>query len=273
MQEGNPLRVLRAVHHEPVAPVAFPHTKIVLVTSGWTHLTHRDYLVPLAEGDISILPSGARVGGEPLPTAETVTLYLNPDYLRQQLTWTHRQVPLAALLDSAADGAGDIVPISPPAQRRRALIDQARALAHTDSARSAPSLRLLGGALSLIATLDLADGLARPVIPRREVRVTVEAMRADITRRWTATDLSRAVSLSHSQLVRLFNAAFGEPPITVLQRLRAEHLASLLLTTNWSVQRCAAAVGWNDAGHASRMMIRFHGLTPSRYRRMIHHHR
>lgn len=273
MQEGNPLRVLRAVHRAPIAPVAFPHTKIVLITSGWTRLAHRDYLVPLAEGDLAILPSGARVGGEPLPTVETVTLYLDPNYLRQQLIWTHRQVPLAALLDSAADGAGDIVAISPPVARRRALIDQARALARAGSTRSTPSLRLLGGALTLIATLDSCDALTRPAIPRREVRETVDAMRADIARRWTAVDLSRAANLSHSQLVRLFNAAFGEPPITVLQRLRAERLASLLLTTDWSIQQCATAVGWNDAGYACRMMIRFHGLTPSRYRRMINHRR
>ncbi|MGO2933932.1 hypothetical protein, partial [Microbacterium sp.] len=132
--------------------MAFPQTKIVLVTSGWTHLTHRDYVVPLAEGDLAILPSGAHVGGEPLPKTETVTLYFDPSYLRQQLTWTRRQGPLAALLNSAADGAGDIVPIRPPAKCRRALIDQAHTLAHTDSAWSAPSLRLLGGALSLIAT-------------------------------------------------------------------------------------------------------------------------
>ncbi|MEB4613774.1 AraC family transcriptional regulator [Leucobacter sp. M11] len=202
-----------------------------------------------------------------------MTLYFDPSYLRQQLTWSSRQVAFAALLESAADGAGDIIPIRPPDRHRRMLIDQACALARADSARSAPSLRLLGEALTLIAALDQSDGMVRPTIPRREVRAAVDAMRSDIARRWTAADLSCAVNLSQSQVVRLFNAAFGEPPITVLQRLRAERLASLLLTTDLSVQQCATTVGWKDAGHACRMMIRFHGLTPTRYRRMSHLHR
>lgn len=53
----------------------------------------------------------------------------------------------------------------------------------------------------------------------------------------------------------------------VLTRMRVERLAELLLTTDWTVQRCAEAVGWIDPCYASRIMKRIYGITPSEYRK------
>ena len=53
----------------------------------------------------------------------------------------------------------------------------------------------------------------------------------------------------------------------VLARMRVEKLAELLLTTDWTVQRCADAVGWFDPCYATRIMKRLYGITPSEYRK------
>lgn len=80
-------------------------------------------------------------------------------------------------------------------------------------------------------------------------------------------DLSRLASLSRSQLTRAFNSSLGISPVQVLARLRVEKLAELLLTTDWTVQRCAEAVGWLDPCYATRIMKRLYRITPSEYRK------
>ncbi|WP_140403516.1 helix-turn-helix transcriptional regulator [Brevibacterium sp. Mu109] len=104
-------------------------------------------------------------------------------------------------------------------------------------------------------------------IPRREVRVIVAAFRRDLARPWSMARLSRQANLSTSQLTRAFNSAYGVSPMRLLARLRVEGLAELLQTTNWTVQECAAAVGWHDADHAAKMMKHIYGITPSEFRK------
>ncbi|SMY05010.1 AraC-type DNA-binding protein [Brevibacterium aurantiacum] len=118
--------------------------------------------------------------------------------------------------------------------------------------------------------LDRLTGVVTPTalaIPRREVRVIVAAFRRDLARPWSMARLSRQANLSTSQLTRAFNSAYGVSPMRLLARLRVEGLAELLQTTNWTVQECAAAVGWHDADHAAKMMKHIYGITPSEFRK------
>lgn len=91
----------------------------------------------------------------------------------------------------------------------------------------------------------------------------VAAFRRDLAHPWIMARLSRQVNLSTSQLSRSFNTVYGAPPMQVLTRLRVEKFAELLQMTNWIVQRCAAALGWDDADHAANMMKRIYGTTPT----------
>ncbi|MGO3658776.1 MAG: helix-turn-helix domain-containing protein [Micrococcaceae bacterium] len=150
---------------------------------------------------------------------------------------------------------------------RRTLIAQARTLAACDASIECVSLGMLGACLSFLARIEHVVSPASSVLPRSEVRSVVAALRSDLARRWTVDDLSRLVNLSSSQLTRLFNSSLGASPMQVLARMRVEKLAELLLTTDWTVQRCADAVGWFDPCYATRIMKRLYGITPSEYRK------
>lgn len=263
---GRPLRVRRTLHDRGVAPVAYPEAKIVVVTAGWTNLHHHDRVVSLAEGDVAILPARARVGGRPLSEVETVTLYLDPEFLTQQLSWASMSMPIATALRAAAQGNGQILTLRPSPGERPGVIQRARRLAACDASTEPVTFGLLGASLNFLAALDQPVDPYPVAIPRQEVRAIINAFRRDLARRWTVTDLARQVNLSTSQLTRLFNSAFAVSPMRVLARLRAERFAELLQMTDWSVQRCAGAVGWPDPSYATRIMKRTYGITPTQYR-------
>lgn len=261
--DGPPVVVRRELHRVPVGPVSYPFAKVVVIAAGWTVLAHRDQSATLAEGDVAILPTGAQIGGTPLPVVETVTLYVEPAFLRELLLWAGDYASPLVLLDAAARGSGGISIIRLPVSVRRRLTALARDLARQ---RSDDGLGLLGATASFLSMLGHPVTVPSAVPPRGEVRAVVAALRDDLARRWTSAELSHAVNLSQSQLARLFKAGLGAPPIAVLQRLRVERLAELLRTTDWSVQRCSTAVGWTDASYATRMMRRICGITPTQYR-------
>lgn len=266
MMHDHPLRVHRVLHESAVGPIAYPQAKVIVVTAGWTNLAYRERTTSLREGDVAILPARALVSGEPFPIAETVTFYLDVDYLQQQLTWANKRDPVSTILHAAAQGTGPISLVQPSTIERRTLINQARTLAACDMATETAGWGLLAECLRLLSAIDHVVSPAPGEFPRSEVRAAVAVLRGDLARHWTITDLSRRVNLSTSQLTRLFNSAFGISPMRVLTRLRAEKLAELLHTTDWSVQDCAEAVGWPDASHAARIMKHIYGITPTQYR-------
>lgn len=261
-----PLRVSRILHNTVAAPVAFPQVKVVTVTAGWTKLLHRERVIHLSPGDVAVLPSRALVGGEPLPIAETVTLYLDPSFIEQQLAWTQLSPPARAALQAAISGTGSIITLRLSEDERRVLTMEARMLAIRTVSTREIGLSFLSACFCFLARLENAAVLDSASLPVNEVRIVVSALSADVARQWRVAELSRMVNLSASQLTRLFVASLGLSPIRVLARLRVERLAELLLTTNWTVKRCAKSVGWSDPWHASQAMKRFYGVTPSSYR-------
>lgn len=133
LRDRVPFRVCRVLHDAVVNPVALPLTKVLVVTAGWTNLTHRGRSVSLAEGDGAVPPTGALVGGEPLTEVETVTLYVDPEFLQQQIAWARLSTPIASTFNAAAQGAGQILALRPSPAERRAITSQARAIANHDS--------------------------------------------------------------------------------------------------------------------------------------------
>ncbi len=210
-----PLRVCRARHDSLVEQVAYPQTKIVVVTSGWTKLTHRERAVILSPGDVAILLSRALVSGELLSCVETVTLYIDPEFLHQQLSWVNLSTPLSSVLRSAVDGIGPIVSLSAMSSERRTVVTQARMLAEYDKV----IVRGFGLLSKSLAFLDRILHTVDPVsarLPRRELRTIVGVFQSDLAHQWTVTELSQLVNLFSSQLTRV--ECLAHESLTVLFR-------------------------------------------------------
>jgi AraC family transcriptional regulator len=79
----------------------------------------------------------------------------------------------------------------------------------------------------------------------------------------SAEVLARQAGLSPSRFRVLFRATTGLPLHRWLNRRRLTHARALLLEGGWSVGQAAAAVGFDDQHHFSRLFRQHFGIPPS----------
>jgi len=99
------------------------------------------------------------------------------------------------------------------------------------------------------------------------VVVAVNVLHSRLAEPWTLNSLAGEVHLSRSQVVRVFDATVGMPPMAHLRKIRVDQMARLLASTDLSVGEAARRVGWRNQFHASQCFHAHHGISPTEYRR------
>lgn len=84
---------------------------------------------------------------------------------------------------------------------------------------------------------------------------------------WTLPELAQQAGLSRTVLAERFRHFLGESPIAYLTRWRMRLGARALTTTNLSVARIAAEVGYESEAAFNRAFKREYGEPPARYRK------
>ncbi|WP_374225793.1 MULTISPECIES: helix-turn-helix transcriptional regulator [unclassified Microbacterium] len=97
---------------------------------------------------------------------------------------------------------------------------------------------------------------------RSEVAAALRLLHSDLRRPWSVSDLARAVSLSESQLRRLFRRTVGVGPASFLRSARLESMAALLARGDVTVAEAARASGWASPSAASRAFTQRFGVSP-----------
>jgi AraC-like DNA-binding protein len=85
---------------------------------------------------------------------------------------------------------------------------------------------------------------------------------------WTVAELAREVNLSRAALARRFSEAVGEPPLAYLTRWRMDLAARALRQGAAPVETIAHSVGYSSEYAFSRAFSRLRGQPPGRYRRL-----
>jgi AraC-like DNA-binding protein len=280
--------------HAPIAPVAYDCVKLIFVRDGSAILFSEFGEKPVKVGDVVALAANTLCGSDPEGSITVTTLYLDRDYIVDQVFWQH-----AALLADRLDAQGFTDELySEPAQilhlgENRAgmlmpWLDELVAL----SISGASSDRFFRMQALLFAVLDVTIPYVKTTPMRRtpsqrktsrrlgppslrefaplraEARQALELLRDQPEERWTLQDLASAVHLSPSQLGRVFVDAYGKTPMTYLSTVRAENLARLLRETDIAVEAAMRQVGWQSRGHAARIFREAVGVTPVRYRQL-----
>lgn len=78
--------------------------------------------------------------------------------------------------------------------------------------------------------------------------------------------MARRAGVSTRQLTRLFVAELGEPPATVVRRIRVEAAAQLLRTTDLPLSAVAHRCGLTSAESLRQAFVARYDITPSRFR-------
>ncbi|GAA1318168.1 hypothetical protein GCM10020360_13400 [Nonlabens tegetincola] len=277
----------------PVAPVAFDCVKFIIVRAGGARLFSEFGCLHINVGDVIVLAANTLCGAEPEGWLTTTTLYLDRDYVIDQVFWQYaarfkNRIDASDFLETQYSGPAQIVRLG---ESRAGLmmpwLDELSTLS-IDGLRAESFYRaqsLLSAVLDVVVpNLDtthqrVASTQRNTIVPsaprhrafrplRSEARRVAELLANELDRRWSVPNLAEEVHLSPSQLRRVFTEAFGKSPIAYLTMLRAERMARLLEITNSPISVIAALVGWGDPDFAARQFRRSVGVSPSDYRRI-----
>jgi AraC-like DNA-binding protein len=113
--------------------------------------------------------------------------------------------------------------------------------------------------------LDHEAPLSLPAADHPVVAAAMDYTKAHLSS-VTAGEVSRAVAVSERTLRRQFETAIGMSWRTYLLHARMLRAMALLVAPGESVQRTAAAVGFDSLSAFTRAFTRFCGETPSSYR-------
>src|SRR6187551_212324 len=84
--------------------------------------------------------------------------------------------------------------------------------------------------------------------------------------RWTVAELAARVAMSRAVFARRFVALVGEPPLTYVTRWRMNLAAKALRSTEDSVERVAALVGYDSSTAFGNAFRRHLSISPGQYR-------
>ena len=282
--------------HRPVEPVAYDCVKIIVVRDGSALLFSEFGQRIVTIGDIVVLGANVLCGSEPEGHITTTTIYLDTDYVIDQVFWQH-----AYLLHDRLDAQRFTETVySEPSQVLRLGVDlsgllmpwldelvtrsieggfgqhfhRMQALWFSIADVVAPYMNV-----SPVRQRRTQRAHARPTLPRcrsfaparDEARQTRETLAKDVATNWTLSSLAERVHLSPKQLSRVFTEAYGKTPLAYLTMLRVEEMAHLLRETDLTIDVAAQRAGWASRSRAREAFRECLGMTPSEYRRMRVH--
>jgi AraC family transcriptional regulator len=279
--------------HRPRDPVAYDCVKVIVIRSGSAILFSEFGQKPVKIGDVVILGANVLCGSEPEGHVTVTTIYLDIDYVIDQVFWQH-----AGLLQDRLEAQGFAETVySEPAQILRLGEDRAGMLmpwldelversVDDNFVRDFLRIRALWCQIAyVIAPFVRVSPVRispsqrahiRPTLPRdrrfaplrAEARRAAELLHQRPADQWTLGNLAERVHLSPSQLSRVFTDAYGKTPLAYLTMLRAERLAKSLRETELPIEAAMRQVGWRSRGHAAQQFRKYVGLTPAQYRQL-----
>jgi AraC-like DNA-binding protein len=245
-------------------------------------------------GDVVILGGNTLCGGEPEGHFTITTIYLDPDYMIDQVFWQYVAVlsdrlhaqqfaetiytEPAQLVRLGEDRAGMLMPwldelvalsLDGPAPERFyrmqallfAVLDVLIPFVKTTPARMSASQR---------ARTIPSGPRPRLFLPlRSEAAQARDLLHESPAEPWTLDTLAGRVHLSQKQLSRVFVDAYGKTPLAYLTMLRVEHMARLLRENRLSIAAAGREVGWSSRSRAAEAFRQCVGVTPQQYRARV----
>lgn len=269
------------------------HFYAVLRGSGWLQVDGSSQAVPLAGGDLVLLPGGAR------------------HLLRDDLTT--RAVAMARILDGRVKVPGGVIRhggSGAPASivgghftfeggRHGALLEGLPPMIHVKSDGGA-LVQWLEATFQLLATeVALAQPGADTVVSRLADILFVQALRAHMAsltdcsrgwlralkdpqlatalrliheqpeKPWTVEALAQRVTMSRSAFAERFTRLVGEAPLGYLTRWRMQKAAHLIREPDATLGAIARVVGYETESAFGKAFRRHMGTSPGEYRKAL----
>ncbi|GAA1455430.1 helix-turn-helix transcriptional regulator [Nesterenkonia lacusekhoensis] len=291
-QSFSALTARSGAFHAPFGPWAYDCMKLVVVRSGAAIITTELGPDLVHAGDCLLLSPDVLFGGEPEGLFTATTIYVDTDYLADQVFWQYSNI-----VNDRLDALGmaetlyaepvQILKLGP--ERAGAMMPWLDELTVLSGSGGFPEhfhrmQALWSSIMDVIAPLVSVSSVrrtptqrarSRPVLPRdrvlapsRDEAVKVrEMLRENPQEQWTLCKLAETIHLSPKQLSRIFAATYGKTPLAYLTMVRVEEMARLLRQRNLPVGEAGKQVGWNSRSRACQAFRECTGMTPQQYRK------
>jgi AraC-like DNA-binding protein len=293
VHQYQPVLARTSTVHRPVGPVAYDCVKVIVVRDGSAILFSEFGQKAVKVGDVILLGANVLCGSEPEGHITVTTVYLDTDYVLDQVRWQY-----AGFLEDRLKAQGFAETIyTEPAQILRLGEDRAGMLLpwldelvafslDGDFVRHYYRIQALWFQIMYVVAPFIKVSPVRispsqrahirPTLPRDrrfaplrvEARKAAGLLREAPSQRWTLEELAAEVHLSPSRLSSVFVEAYGKTPLAFLTMIRAENLAKYLRETDLTVTAAMQRVGWHSRSHATKLFHQYVGLTPGDYRRL-----
>lgn len=90
---------------------------------------------------------------------------------------------------------------------------------------------------------------------------------AHITEKITLSDISKNLYISKSHIERAFKQEYGQTPLAYCANQKISQVASMLVTTDYSLAQIAQQLGFSDVKYMSKSFKKAKGKTPTEYKR------
>ena len=107
----------------------------------------------------------------------------------------------------------------------------------------------------------------RTQAPHRVAELVKNYIDNHITEKITLEDISKELFISKSHIERAFKNAYNQPPLAYCMNEKVIHVASMLITTNYSLTQIAQHLGFTDVKYMSRIFKKIKGRTPMQYKK------
>jgi len=225
----------------------------------------------LGRGDAILLRPGAWHAYRECEGLVVLNLCVTAGVVARELQWAVEDPGLRALLWADTAGLGDSGTLRLDDASTAACEQLLDALRSDDvgtglRARSVGRLLVLLGILLAHADRTMLASFDRVGRARPWTRAAADLLRDRHAQNWQLGDLASSFAVDPAYFARTFKAAFGQPPMAYLARVRAERAATLLLSTDLPMARVGAEVGWPDPNYFARRFRAHFGHSPTEYR-------
>lgn len=119
---------------------------------------------------------------------------------------------------------------------------------------------------SSISRTDYIDTV-RPSMASQRLQKAVDFIEANLDRHIGLPEIANAAGLSPTHFARQFGSTVGQAPHQYVMQRRIEHAERGLVETTTSIAEIAAACGFSNQEHLTRLFRRARGTTPAAYRK------
>lgn len=249
--------------------------KLIFVTEGQGQLRTGSGAIDLRVGSVVALPTGTWCAAEPWHPFEMVALYLHPLFAESLVSWMPSTHPLTHHMLRATSGDEDASTLHLSEAAMASLRPRLVTLS-AHELKVADEFAVYADLASLFSDIGRVAGNGSPVTAsaeaslrtlRLEVARAAWVLRQHPAKPWSTSTLAAEVSLSASQLTRLFQEELGIGPAAFLRNVRIDRMAGHLVENDMSVAEASRATGWSSRSAASRAFKRRYGVSPSNFAR------